>query len=180
MREELLGLVKSYIDKCNHCGDCRAVCPVFAQEPVETAVARGKLMLAGRVLGGEIEPSPALLERFDKCLLCESCTFQCAFHLRVDRVVMATRAVIAESIGLPAAKKVVFDLLANHQSTLSLVCAAGSVTSGSLGQTNTAGKWPEPPLSPAGAIRGPVSCLDRPPARSAVVSRSSGRLKARR
>lgn len=129
MREELYGLVKSYIDKCNHCGDCRAVCPVFAQEPVETAVARGKLILAGRVLGGEIEPSPALLERFDKCLLCESCTFQCAFHLRVDRVVMATRAVIAESIGLPAAKKVVFDLLANHQSTLGLVCAAGGVTS---------------------------------------------------
>lgn len=134
MREELYGLVKSYIEKCNHCGDCRAVCPVFAQEPVETAVARGKLLLAGRVLGGEIEPSPALLERFDKCLLCESCTFQCAFHLRVDRVVMATRAVVAESIGLPAAKKVVFDLLANHQSTLSLACAAGSVTSSLWGK----------------------------------------------
>ncbi len=134
MREELYGLVKAYIEKCNHCGDCRAVCPVFAQEPVETAVARGKLLLAGRVLSGEIDPSPALLERFDKCLLCETCTFQCAFHLRVDRVVMATRAVIAESIGLPAAKKVVFDLLANHQSTLGLACAAGSVTSALWGK----------------------------------------------
>jgi glycolate oxidase iron-sulfur subunit len=133
-REELYGLVGSYIDKCNRCGDCRAVCPVFAQEPMEPAVARGKLLLAGRLLRGEIQPSPAMLERLDKCLLCESCTFECAFHLRVDRVVMATRAAIAESIGLPSAKRVVFDLLANHQSALGLICTAGNATSAIWGK----------------------------------------------
>ncbi len=126
-REELFSLVRSYIEKCNRCGDCRAVCPVFAEEPVETAVARGKLLLAGRLLSGELEPSPALMERLDKCLLCQRCTFTCAFHLRVDRVVIAARAAMVEEGALPVAKRAVFSLL-EHGGTMGLLCAAGAVT----------------------------------------------------
>ena len=128
MREELYELVRSSIEKCNRCGDCRAVCPVFGEEHAETSVARGKLLLAGRILSGELPPSPELLERLDRCLLCESCTYVCGFHLRVDRVMMATRAYVAGTIGLPGAKKVVFDLLAEHRGMLGLVCAAGALT----------------------------------------------------
>ncbi|MHB1160089.1 MAG: (Fe-S)-binding protein [Chloroflexota bacterium] len=128
MRDELYGLVRSYIEKCNRCGDCRAVCPVFAEEPVEMAVARGKLLLAGRLLAGEIEPTPALLERLDKCLLCQACTFRCAFHLRVDRVVMAARAALAEAGRLPAAKRAVFSLLGDHAGAMQLLCMAGAAT----------------------------------------------------
>lgn len=128
VKEQLYELVKSYIEKCNRCGDCRAVCPVFAEESTETGVARGKLLLAGRYLSGEIPASETLRDRLDKCLLCERCTFQCGFHLRVDRVMVATRAVLNEDLGLPSAKKAVFNLLANHVSTLGLVCAAGAVT----------------------------------------------------
>ncbi len=127
-REELYALVRSYIEKCNRCGDCRAVCPVFAEEPTETAVARGKLLLAGRLLSGELEPSPELMERLDKCLLCQRCTFNCAFHLRVDRVVMAARAALAETGALPVAKKAVFSLLGDHSWTMRLLCGAGALT----------------------------------------------------
>ena len=134
VRDELYRLVRSYIDKCNRCGDCRAVCPVFAEEPVETAVARGKLLLAGRLLSGELEPSPELMERLDKCLLCQRCTFNCAFHLRVDRVVMAARAAMAEEGALPLAKRAVFSLLGEHSTTMSLVCGAGAVTSALWGK----------------------------------------------
>ncbi len=128
VREQLYNLVRAYIEKCNRCGDCRSVCPVFAEDPEESAVARGKILLAGRVLSGQLPPSPVVLERLDRCLLCESCTFGCAFHLRVDRVVMAARAFVAEAIGLPGAKRLVFDALAEHRGVLGLACAAGALT----------------------------------------------------
>lgn len=134
MREELYRLVRSYIDKCNRCGDCRAVCPVFAEEPVETAVARGKLLLAGRLLSGELAPTPKLMERLDKCLLCQRCTFNCAFHLRVDRVVVASRAAMVEAGALPLAKRAVFSLLDEHSGSMGLLCGAGALTAGIWGK----------------------------------------------
>lgn len=127
-RDALYKLVGAYIEKCNRCGDCRAVCPVFAQNPSETAVARGKLLLAGRLLRGEIGLSETLRDRLDSCLLCQSCSSQCAFHLRVDRVMMATRAILAQEMGIPIAKRALFRLLGSGSSLMTLLCGAGALT----------------------------------------------------
>lgn len=95
-----MAAVEEEIIKCTRCGNCQAVCPLYRETCWEPAVARGKIRLARGVLTGELRYTPRLKKRFDLCLMCLACAAACPSGVRVDRVVLAARAALAEARGL--------------------------------------------------------------------------------
>ncbi|MDD5701878.1 MAG: (Fe-S)-binding protein, partial [Dehalococcoidales bacterium] len=79
-------------DLCMKCGFCISACPIYREELVESAVARGKNALVRGLLNGEVEFTPELAERLDKCTLCKTCTENCPANVNIPAVIIAARA----------------------------------------------------------------------------------------
>ncbi|KUK41419.1 MAG: hypothetical protein XD69_0525 [Clostridia bacterium 62_21] len=101
MSRAYLAAVEDEIIKCMRCGNCQAVCPLYRETRWEPAVARGKVRLAQAVLKGELPCTVELKKRFDLCLTCMACVANCPSGVRVDRIILAARAALAEACGLP-------------------------------------------------------------------------------
>lgn len=94
--------------KCIRCGTCRSVCPVFKEENNENTTARGKVQLLEGVLEGTVKLTPALQERFNKCLLCKACVKGCPSGVRTDALFLSARLTNAGENPLPLAKRLPF------------------------------------------------------------------------
>ena len=91
--------------KCVRCGLCQAVCPVFAVERSEAAVARGKVQLVRALLEGRVEPTPAVRERLFLCLNCGACTENCPSGVAVADIMLAGRAQLLREAGRPLVER---------------------------------------------------------------------------
>lgn len=100
--------VEKYVNQCMKCGFCSFFCPVYQEERVETAVARGKNYLAKLVIKGEQEFTDELGEIIGKCLLCKRCVANCPAKAQIDRVVVAARAEMVKEKGLGFIKNFAF------------------------------------------------------------------------
>lgn len=80
------------LDMCMKCGFCTSACPVYKEELVESAVARGKNQIIRGLLSGKLEYSPELEKRLDKCTLCRTCTVNCPAGVEIPSVIIAARA----------------------------------------------------------------------------------------
>lgn len=94
-RDLFLEKYKNEITKCFRCGLCRATCPTFSQTKVESAGARGKVLLSYFLLTGQLEPSEKLLEAFNLCTMCTHCTMTCLAGVKVAEIVEAARRDLA-------------------------------------------------------------------------------------
>ncbi len=103
--------VEEEIQRCLKCGLCRSVCPIFAEILDESGCARGKIALAEALLEGKLSLSRIFTDRLSKCLNCKSCVEVCPSGIRVDEVVLATRAEIFERGRFPLIKRLVFKYL---------------------------------------------------------------------
>lgn len=103
-----LAAVREQIQNCMKCGNCQAVCPLFAETHEEGAVARGKIHLAADVLEGRIQPTPELAEKFGLCLTCKACESNCPCGVKVVDIVLAARAAMATTVGLPSVERAIF------------------------------------------------------------------------
>ncbi len=90
------------------CGFCAFFCPVYQEEKVETAVARGKNYLTKLVIKGEQEFTPEMADIIGKCLLCKRCAANCPAKTQIDRVVVGARAQMVKEKGLGFIKNFVF------------------------------------------------------------------------
>ena len=79
-------------DLCMKCGFCMSACPVYKEELVESAVARGKNQIIRGLLNGQLEYTNELENRLDKCTLCKTCTVNCPAGVQIPSVVVAARA----------------------------------------------------------------------------------------
>jgi glycolate oxidase iron-sulfur subunit len=77
---------------CMKCGFCVSACPVYREELDESSVARGKNSLVRGLLKGELEFTPDMEKRLDKCTLCRTCTVNCPAKVEIPSVVIAARA----------------------------------------------------------------------------------------
>jgi glycolate oxidase iron-sulfur subunit len=100
--------IGQYADQCMKCGFCSFFCPVYQEEHVETAVARGKNYLTKLILKGEQEFTPEMAEIIGKCLLCKRCVANCPSKTQIDRVVVGARAQMVKEKGLGFVKGFVF------------------------------------------------------------------------
>jgi glycolate oxidase iron-sulfur subunit len=79
------------LDKCTKCGFCMGACPVYREERVESAVARGKIMLARELLEGGLTAKEAS-GPMNRCTLCMTCAENCPAGTNVPSIITAARA----------------------------------------------------------------------------------------
>lgn len=126
----LIQLALHYVNKCNKCGFCRAVCPLLEELGAESAAPRGRVFLAGQLLTGSMPVTQSMADRLGKCLICRHCSAFCPLGVRVDLVLMAARALIAEKIGMDKVKGSILQTLACRWNTVMLFEPVLSVLQG--------------------------------------------------
>lgn len=89
----------SFLSKCNRCGSCQSVCPVYMEMGTESAVARGKIRLVKAIHEGEIKMIPDVAKRLDICLQCKRCTVNCPGGCQGDFIVREGRTKALDTIG---------------------------------------------------------------------------------
>jgi glycolate oxidase iron-sulfur subunit len=104
--------LQAELDKCMHCGMCMAVCPVYATEKSEAAVARGKIGIAEAVVSGDLAlDDQEVIDTLFNCLVCKTCMQSCPSGVQFDRIMLGMRAAIVEKNGLPWLKAAIFGAL---------------------------------------------------------------------
>ncbi len=93
---------------CAKCGTCRTVCTLYPERKAEIAVARGKVALVEAALEGRGADDAGVQEALSDCLLCGRCERACPNQVLVEEIVMKGRADLAEELGIPAWKQIVF------------------------------------------------------------------------
>ncbi|MBF8259090.1 MAG: D-lactate/glycolate dehydrogenase, iron-sulfur cluster-binding protein, partial [Actinobacteria bacterium] len=100
--------LKALTGLCAKCGTCRTVCTLYPERKAEIAVARGKIALIEAAMSGEDGDAEAVQEALTDCLLCGRCERACPNQVLVEEIVMKGRADLAEEVGIPAWKRVLF------------------------------------------------------------------------
>lgn len=93
---------------CVKCGTCRTVCTLYPERRAEPAVARGKIALLEASARGNGGSAERLQEALADCLLCGRCERACPSQVPVEEILMKGRAALAEELGIPAWKRVLF------------------------------------------------------------------------
>lgn len=107
-KQERRRVIEQEVVKCSRCGNCRSICPVFLAENNENTTPRSKSRMMEAVLEGDLELTPGVQERFEKCLLCKACKTHCGSGVATDRLIMEGRAATVEHNGISAVKKMAF------------------------------------------------------------------------
>jgi glycolate oxidase iron-sulfur subunit len=101
--------LREELDQCMKCGMCMSVCPVYASEKDEGAVARGKIVIAEAVLSGDLAiDDQEVIDTLFNCLVCKSCMQACPSGVQFDRIMLDLRAAIVKKNGLPWLKQAIF------------------------------------------------------------------------
>jgi len=107
------------ISKCNKCGFCQSVCPVFQETRIEGSVARGRLALIRETVEGQIAFDHEFKDTLYECLLCKNCVENCPGGVIGDSILLAARETMAAN-HIPLVQKLVFNHLLKHPKRLSL------------------------------------------------------------
>ncbi len=79
------------IYKCSKCGFCQAVCPIFLETGLETAVSRGKFTLLSGILNNKLKFTKKTSEYLDLCLGCRLCYDFCPSGISAEEIITAAR-----------------------------------------------------------------------------------------
>ncbi|MBN1164783.1 MAG: (Fe-S)-binding protein [Candidatus Krumholzibacteriota bacterium] len=104
--------------RCNRCGACKAVCPVFEINREEWSSARGKVELAEAFFRGDDIGWKDVRRVYDLCLQCRACQENCPSGMRADDIIMAVRYRLAENGLLPRSKRAALKLLESMDNLL--------------------------------------------------------------
>jgi glycolate oxidase iron-sulfur subunit len=92
---------KADLDKCTRCGFCMSACPVYREEKVESAVARGKIVLVRNLLTGKLTTTKEMEKQLNRCTLCGTCAQNCPAGTNVPSIITAARADKVKKRGIP-------------------------------------------------------------------------------
>jgi glycolate oxidase iron-sulfur subunit len=87
--------------KCNKCGSCTSVCPLYQNTVNEGMAARGKVALLEAVADGRLEAGEAVRAKLEDCLLCGACATNCPSFVPTTDLFLEARAGLAKDLGLP-------------------------------------------------------------------------------
>jgi glycolate oxidase iron-sulfur subunit len=111
LEPELVESLRAEVERCAKCGQCRSVCPVFAETGDEGDVARGRISLVEALLDGRLGCTRRLRESFQSCLDCARCDADCPTGVGHELVLHAVRRGIALEVGVPWAARFSFRCL---------------------------------------------------------------------
>jgi len=87
--------------KCNKCGSCTSVCPLYQQTVHEGMAARGKLALLEAVADGRLDAPEAVRAKLEDCLLCGACAQNCPSLVPTTDLFLEARSGLAKELGVP-------------------------------------------------------------------------------
>lgn len=91
---------------------------MFGELRDEASVARARIALAKALDDGKASASDEATKCLDECTLCMACVANCPSGVRVDGIVLAGRAQLAQELGVSKVKQAIFALLAKRQDLL--------------------------------------------------------------
>jgi len=100
----LLVQAKDLVTKCDRCGTCLPVCPLFRVLDLERASARGRNTIARGLAEGCLAPDRQARAAVEFCLLCRACTDTCPNHVPTDEAMMRVRQFFADEAGGPSSR----------------------------------------------------------------------------
>ena len=95
----LLRNAKDIVSRCDRCGACLPVCPLFGAKDIEASSARGKNSIARVLAEGGIEPGSDVLAAVNFCLLCRACVDNCPSKVKTDEAMIDVRQYLLERTG---------------------------------------------------------------------------------
>jgi glycolate oxidase iron-sulfur subunit len=78
--------------KCLKCGTCLSVCPLYIETKYEPASARGRMALIDSVYKGNLDLTEIFRKKINFCLNCKSCVESCPGGVKVDDLILLSRA----------------------------------------------------------------------------------------
>jgi glycolate oxidase iron-sulfur subunit len=96
---DLLREAGEMVSRCDRCGTCLPVCPLFGVKGVEATSARGKNTIARALAGGGIEPTREALDIVNFCLLCRACVDICPAKVPTDEAMVNVRQHLTDLTG---------------------------------------------------------------------------------
>lgn len=115
-----LARVRGEVLKCCRCGQCRSVCPTFAELQDEANAPRGRLTIVGAVQEGRLVSTKDLAQSINQCTLCLACVTECPSGVQLEGVFLAARKELADRLGVGTVKGMVLSLIARRNNLLPL------------------------------------------------------------
>ena len=103
------------IERCAKCGQCRTVCPVFAETNVEQMVARGRISLAQAAIEGRAPYTRRMEEYIQSCIKCLRCTAMCPSGVPYERILQEIRFAMGRDLGISPLAKAIFRYVLPHR-----------------------------------------------------------------
>ncbi|MEW6002944.1 MAG: (Fe-S)-binding protein [Nitrospirota bacterium] len=85
------------LNKCVRCGSCKALCPIYDDDPSEAMGPRGRIALLWGLSMGELKPSAVLNERIFSCILCGACSESCPPGVDIKEAIYHGRSLLRKS-----------------------------------------------------------------------------------
>ena len=101
--------------RCNKCGFCQAVCPIFDITKDERSVARGHNALVRKLIEGDLELDPEFKDPLYECLLCKACVENCFPGVLTNKIVVKGRSEYMQQVGEPRMMHFLFHKLLPDQ-----------------------------------------------------------------
>ncbi|MGQ9721029.1 MAG: (Fe-S)-binding protein [Candidatus Jordarchaeum sp.] len=79
------------IVRCYRCGFCRASCPIFESERVESWNARGRILLLRALSDNDVKVTDSFIDRIYSCSLCKECEIFCPPGVNVSGIIEVAR-----------------------------------------------------------------------------------------
>ena len=93
--------LRTIVDKCDRCGACTTVCPLYKVDHKDRAASRGKIAIVRALLEGKLDGgAKELRHALDYCLLCKACTEVCPGKVMTDEAMIEIRQWLREDYGL--------------------------------------------------------------------------------
>jgi len=118
--------LRAEMDRCAKCGQCRSICPVFAETGDEGDVARGRISLLEALLDGRIGYTERLQESLTKCLDCLRCDADCPSGVAHELIVQAARQGMAREMRPPWPARFAFRHVLPRRRLFDLALRAGA------------------------------------------------------
>ena len=96
---DLLREAGNSVSRCDRCGTCLPVCPLFGVKGVEATSARGKNTIARALAEGGIVPTREVLDVVNFCLLCRACVDTCPAKIPTDEAMVNVRQHLTDLTG---------------------------------------------------------------------------------